>query len=104
MGCPESKVATEAEEVSSTKTTTPEPSLAKVDQLTSTAYSAANPPKDWQDTVFLVPHEWLRREMMALQKSVEALDEKPTKEDNWKVLNLAKWLKEVFVVIVKMRE
>lgn len=111
MGCTASKTQTNAvasntlpdKADSATEAVSP---LAQMQHLTSTAYTLTEPPSHWTDTVFLVPHEWVRREMNALETSVMALpsDASLPKDQLWKVQNLAKWIKEFFVVIVHMRK
>lgn len=67
-----------------------------MDQLTSTAYTAENPPSHWSDIVFLIPHEWLRRDLAAMTKSVEALPDSTTEENAWKAELFATWLSTKF--------
>lgn len=62
-----------------------------VDKLTSSAFTAVNPPMDWCDSSFLIPHEALRREMQAMLKSVEALDPKAPGDELWKARNFCDW-------------
>ncbi|KAL7572609.1 hypothetical protein ACA910_010366 [Epithemia clementina (nom. ined.)] len=80
-------------------------SLAKPGQLTSSVFSdPSNPPTDWCDTAFLVPHEWLRREMAALVTSCDALPTDTNDDDNnaWKATYFAQWITDFFIVAFKM--
>ena len=95
MGC--------ASSVPATADAPTKPSLAKMDQLTSDAYSKAHPPTHWSDVVLLVPHEWLRHEMNAMLVSVQALPDSPTRAEYWKTLNFAKWLAGFFSSVVHLR-
>ena len=86
-------------------------SLAQNDKLTSNVYGPDHPPTHWSDTVFLIPHEWLRREMECMVKSTEALssqsmsnEEDTTSTTAWKAEMLATWIVELFVPSMEFRK
>ena len=47
--------------------------LCVVEKLTSTVYGVHNPPRDWADIAFLIPHEALRHELTAMCRSIDQL-------------------------------
>ena len=67
--------------------------------LTSDVYGENNPPKDWCDIGLLIPHEAIRREMTAMVKSVNALDEKSL-DDSWRILYFCEWFIDVFAITI----
>lgn len=75
--------------------------IAIADKLTSAVYGPDNAPVDWQDGVFLVPHEMIRRETTAFVESVGALTDssKP-----WMLTNLSKWYIEYYFDAVMERK
>ena len=79
-------------------------SLAKPGKLTSLVYNdTTKVPTHWTDTAFLIPHEWLRREMSALAASCQALPDTVTEADSWKAEFLATWILQVFYPVFIMR-
>lgn len=71
------------------------------DKLTSDVYTTTNPPQDWADVAFLVPHEAIRYEMKAMVGSVEALH--ASKDDEtapWKALYFSQWFVDYFYKFV----
>ena len=66
--------------------------------LTYHVYNENNPPKDWCDVGLLIPHEAIRREMTAMVKSVNALDEKS--QDDWRILYFCEWFIDVFAITI----
>lgn len=73
--------------------TTSSEMIAHVAKLTSSVYGASNAPADWQDAVFLVPHEMIRRETKAFVRSVEALQDS---SEPWKLTLMSRWYLEYF--------
>lgn len=68
-------------------------SYARPKKLTSKAYNVKRrPPSHWSDMIFLVPHEWLRRELSAMTKSSKALPHSLSPEDSWRVELFATWI------------
>jgi len=76
--------------------------VAKMDKLTSQAYSTSHPPNHWSDAVFLIPHEWLRHEMNAMEQSAAALPMDTNPEDAWKADLFAQWITTFFVKVIEM--
>lgn len=68
--------------------------------LTSAVYGPENPPKDWADAGFLIPHEALRFSMNKMLASAEALKDDYEKKESWKVLYFAEWYVEDFASMV----
>lgn len=68
--------------------------------LKSDVFNAKNPPKDFADVAFLVPHEGLRRMVSAFSNSVSALKEDYPDEEHWKVLYFSEWYLDYFFPIV----
>lgn len=75
--------------------------IANVDKLTTTVYGPRKPPVDWQDCVFLVPHEAIRRETDAFVKSVQALN---ASSEAWKLTLLSRWYVEYFFGCIMQRK
>lgn len=73
-----------------------EPSPAHAYKLTSDAFGVENPPKDWADMAFLVPHECIRRQMAMMVQSANALPEELKQDELWKATLFAKWYTEFF--------
>jgi len=73
-----------------------QPALTFPDKLTSSVYGPDNPPKDWADVSFLVPHEGFRREVAAMLKSIDKLasgdDFQP-----WQAVYFCEWYVDNFV-------
>ena len=44
-----------------------------VEKLTSSVYGVHNPPRDWADIAFLIPHEAIRHELTAMCRSIDQL-------------------------------
>jgi hypothetical protein len=65
--------------------------------LTSDVFGAENPLQDWCDISLLIPHEALRREMSAMERSVEALKED---YDFWRSLYFAEWFVDFMAPII----
>jgi len=76
-------------------------SLFILEGITSDYFTKENPPKDWADVSFLIPHEAIRREMHAMVKSVEALNPSGYSESEaWRVLYFSEWYVDTFMVMV----
>jgi hypothetical protein len=73
--------------------------LFLLDQITSELYGPNSPPKDWADISFLVPHEALRREMAAMNKSVTKLNEGGF--EPWQALFFSEWFVDHFAPAVR---
>lgn len=73
-------------------------SPAIAEKLTSDVFSVDFPPMDWADVGLLIPHEAIRRQMMAMVQSVAALPDAPTDDNNetWKVTLFAEWYCDFF--------
>lgn len=79
-----------------------EPLLVRIDKLTSDWFDESNPPKDFADIGLLVPHESLRREMISMLNSVNALSADNESTDHaWKILYLAEWFLDYFYDAVR---
>jgi hemerythrin-like domain-containing protein len=69
--------------------------------LTSDVFGAENPPKDWCDISLLIPHEALRREMSAMERSIEALKaDYDDEKDYWRSLYFAEWFVDFMAPII----
>lgn len=68
--------------------------------MNSAVFGPENPPKDWADAGFLIPHEAIRHEMGKMLASVEALKDDYEKKESWKVLYFAEWFIEEFSKII----
>ena len=75
----------------------------QISKILSNAYSNEHLPQDWADMTFLVPHESIRRQIVALIRSVEALPETKNTDNSWKVVLFTKWFTEVFHFLVSQR-
>eukprot|EP00522_Entomoneis_paludosa_P007402 CAMPEP_0172455154 /NCGR_PEP_ID=MMETSP1065-20121228/11921_1 /TAXON_ID=265537 /ORGANISM="Amphiprora paludosa, Strain CCMP125" /LENGTH=366 /DNA_ID=CAMNT_0013207611 /DNA_START=8 /DNA_END=1108 /DNA_ORIENTATION=+ len=94
--------ATSAQKKSSVPTnvvvkSTPPPSLAQMDKLTSKAFSVKNPPTHWADATFLIPHEWLRHELAAAEVSTAALPKSTNTTNAWKADLFAQWIVQFMI-------
>lgn len=72
----------------------------RVEELTSAVYTMKNPPQDWCDISFLIPHEAIRHELAALYDSIDALDGSTAIRHSWKTLYFAKWFVNVFCPMI----
>ena len=77
--------------------TAPGPSPFLPEGILSPVFGPENPPKDWCDVAFLVPHEALRHEMRAMIVSVNSLQDDC---DQWKVNFFARWYIEFFSPLI----
>lgn len=73
-----------------------------VDKITSSLYSRENPPRDWADISFLIPHEAIRREMAAMTRSITKLNN-GSQEDGkehgfqpWQAVYFCEWFADHF--------
>lgn len=71
-------------------------SLCFPDKLSSSAYGPENPPKDWADVSFLIPHEGFRHGIQAMLKSVDKLAAGGDFEP-WQAVYFCEWFVESFV-------
>lgn len=65
-------------------------------KVTSEVYTEDAPPRDWADIGLLIPHEAIRREMTAMEKSVESLPGKLDKKTAWKGNLFSTWYIDYF--------
>lgn len=68
--------------------------LLNLDKLTSSVVTTENPPKDWADVSFLVPHEAIRREMTAMCKSIDKINEGGCAL--WQTVYFCEWFSDSF--------
>jgi hemerythrin-like domain-containing protein len=76
--------------------------LCTLEKLTSSVYGVHNPPRDWADAAFLIPHEAIRRELTAMCRSVDQLVHLATNDantsethkadyDGWRAVYFCEW-------------
>jgi hypothetical protein len=70
--------------------------LVHADKLTSDWYNQKNYPTDFADVSFLIQHEFLRREMIGMERSVNELPVEISAENAWKAVYFAKWFVHYF--------
>jgi hypothetical protein len=75
--------------------------IANTDKLTTPVYGPENPPVDWQDLVFLVPHECIRRETNAFDDSVSSLKDS---SEPWQLILLSRWYTEYYFGAIMQRK
>jgi hypothetical protein len=89
-------------QVASSNSSAPTKGLCNLEKLTSRVYGVHNPPRDWADVAFLIPHEAVRRELMAMCRSIDQLvrlaaDEADTREthkavhEGWRAVYFCEW-------------
>ena len=68
--------------------------------LKSGVFGPKNPPKDFADVAFLVPHEGLRRMISSLSDGISALQEEYPDDEYWRVLYFCEWFLDYFFPII----
>jgi len=76
-----------------TKMTTDFSKLFCLEKITSNLYGPSNPPMDWADITFLIPHEAIRREIAAMSKSITKLNDNGDSSsfEPWQAVYFCEW-------------